>query len=66
MKNLGGTSNSLFAGFAARLGQLLGRVDADGLAMLSYPVSDRTEGDTRANALNTVTAIVDRAGPPPT
>lgn len=59
VKNLGGTSNSLFAGFAARLGQLLGRVDADGLAMLSYPVSDRTEGDTRANALNTVTAIVD-------
>lgn len=60
-ESLGGTSNSLFAGFAARLGQLLGRVDADGRAMLSYPVSDRTEGDTRANALNTVTAIVDPA-----
>lgn len=56
---LGGTSNSLFAGVAARLGQLLGRVDADGRAMLSFPVSDRTAGDTRANALNTVTAMVD-------
>ncbi|WP_309227750.1 MULTISPECIES: hypothetical protein [unclassified Mycolicibacterium] len=61
VKSLGGTSNSLFAGFAARLGQLLGRVDADGKAMLSFPVSDRIEGDTRANALNTVTAIVDPA-----
>ncbi|KHO26461.1 hypothetical protein QQ44_12310 [Mycolicibacterium setense] len=61
VERLGGTSNSLFAGFAARLGQLLGRVDAHGRAMLSFPVSDRTEGDTRANALNTVTAIVDPA-----
>lgn len=61
VESLGGTSNSLFAGFAARLGQRLGRVDADGQAMLSYPVSDRTEGDTRANALNTVTAVVDPA-----
>ncbi|MGV0812619.1 hypothetical protein ABQF34_11725 [Mycolicibacterium boenickei] len=61
VESLGGTSNSLFAGFAARLGQLLGRVDADGQGMLSFPVSDRVEGDTRANALNTVTAIVDPA-----
>ncbi|MBP2452614.1 hypothetical protein [Mycolicibacterium lutetiense] len=61
VESLGGTSNSLFAGFAARLGQLLGRVDADGRAMLSFPVSDRTAGDTRGNALNTVTAIVDPA-----
>lgn len=59
VESLGGTSNSLFAGFAARLGKLLGRVDTDGRAMLSFPVSDRTEGDTRANALNTVTAMVE-------
>ncbi|MBU9764976.1 hypothetical protein FR943_14135 [Mycobacterium sp. TNTM28] len=61
VNDLGGTSNSLFAGYAARLGMRLGRVDAEGQAMLSYPVSDRTDGDTRANALNTVTAIVDPA-----
>ncbi|CDO08588.1 hypothetical protein C1S82_27640 [Mycolicibacterium cosmeticum] len=50
-KALGGTSNSLFAGLAARLGARLGRVDADGLVKLSWPVSERTPGDTRANAL---------------
>jgi len=50
-QRLGGTSNSLFSGVAARLGHLLGRVDGDGLVHLSWPVSERTEGDTRANAL---------------
>jgi diacylglycerol O-acyltransferase len=58
-KELGGTSNSMFAGFAARLGGNIGRLDADGQAMLSFPVSDRTEGDTRANALNTITVMAD-------
>lgn len=48
---LGGTSNSLFAGLAARLGQRLGRAGADGSVTLSWPVSERTDGDTRANAL---------------
>ncbi len=48
---LGGTSNSLFAGLAARMGARLGRVGPDGLVKLSWPVSERTPGDTRANAL---------------
>ena len=41
-----GTSNSLFAGIAARMGQLMGRVDDRGLVKLAFPVSERTEGDT--------------------
>lgn len=50
-QRLGGTSNSLFSGMAARLGRLLGRVDEHGLVNLSWPVSERADGDTRANAL---------------
>ncbi len=50
-KELGGNSNSLLAGFAARLGHLLGRTDDAGLVTLSYPVSERVAGDTRGNAL---------------
>ena len=49
---LGGTSNALVAGIAARLGRYRGRVDEDGLVTLNMPVSDRTKGDTRANALS--------------
>lgn len=50
-KALGGNSNSLLAGFATRLGLLLGRTDDAGLVTLSYPVSERVPGDTRGNAL---------------
>jgi hypothetical protein len=50
-RSLGGTSNSLFGGLAARLGQILGRVDGNGQAKLSWPVDERTNGDTRANAI---------------
>ncbi|BBY14520.1 hypothetical protein [Mycolicibacterium litorale] len=50
-KELGGNSNSLLAGFAARVGYLLGRTDDAGLVTLSYPVSERVAGDTRGNAL---------------
>lgn len=50
-KRLGGTSNSLFAGIAARLGTGLGRVLEDGTALLFCPVNVRTEGDRRGNAL---------------
>lgn len=49
--SLGGTSNSLFAGLAARLGARLGRRNTHGLVKLSWPVSERRPGDTRANAL---------------
>ncbi len=61
-ESLGGTSNSLFAGIAARLGQLTGRVDDAGQVKLSFPVSERTEGDTRANALTATMLTVDPAG----
>ncbi len=56
---LGGTSNSLFAGIAARIGQRMGRVDDRGLVKLMFPVSERTEDDTRANALTGMTLTVD-------
>lgn len=58
-RRLGGTSNSLFSAVAARLGHHMGRVDEDGLAYLSWPVSERTEGDTRANALVEANMSVD-------
>jgi diacylglycerol O-acyltransferase / wax synthase len=57
---LGGTSNALFAGFAARLAERIGRVHADdGLVTLMYPVNDRVEGDTRGNALKSIDFSVD-------
>jgi hypothetical protein len=58
-RELGGSSNSLFVGLGARLGQILGRVDADGMVRVSLPVSERTPGDTRANALTATTVTVD-------
>lgn len=50
---LQGNSPSLLAGFAARLGARLGRqrID-DGAVSLLIPMSDRTEDDTRANAVS--------------
>lgn len=56
---LGGTRNVLFAGFAARLGYRLGRFEDDSRSMLSVPVSRRTEGDTRANPLASITVYAD-------
>jgi len=58
-RELGGSSNSLFVGLGARLGQILGRVDADGMVRVSLPVSERMPGDTRANALTATTVTVD-------
>ncbi|MGB8406032.1 MAG: hypothetical protein WCE30_18380 [Mycobacterium sp.] len=60
-ESLGGTSNVLFAAFGARLGQVIGRVADDGRAMLSFPVSIRSDGDTRGNALTTITVMTDPA-----
>ena len=58
-KSLGGTSNSLVTGFAARLGRNLGR-NADGApANLAIPVNERVAGDTRGNALTAVDMPVD-------
>jgi len=53
-KSLGGTSNSLLLGLVARLGMRLDWVEEDGTVTLSIPVSERTEGDTRGNALTAV------------
>ena len=59
-KALGGTSNTLVAGLAAKLGERMGRRRAgDGAVTLQLPMSDRTEGDTRANAMSFATISVD-------
>lgn len=49
-KGLGGTSNSLFSAFAAKLAERAGRL-RNGTVTLAIPVGDRADGDTRANAL---------------
>jgi diacylglycerol O-acyltransferase len=58
---LGGTSNTLLGGLAARLAERRGRLTADGLVDLRIPVSDRTAGDTRGNAVSNVDVTVDPA-----
>jgi len=57
-KRLGGTANSLFGAFAAKLAERLGRV-SEGTVTLAIPVSERTVGDLRANALTSLTISVD-------
>lgn len=59
--SLGGTSNALLAGLAARLAHRVGRVGGDGLATLAIPVNERADGDTRANAITGVDIMVDPA-----
>jgi hypothetical protein len=59
-KALGGTSNTLTAGLAAKLGERMGRRRAgDGAVTLQLPISHRTEGDTRANAMSFAIVSVD-------
>ncbi|MFC3774814.1 hypothetical protein [Mycolicibacterium holsaticum] len=58
-ESLGGTSNALMAGFAAKLAEKYGRLRGDGLVTLSYPINDRTENDMRANALKGIDFPVD-------
>ncbi|MDM4141529.1 MULTISPECIES: hypothetical protein [Mycobacterium] len=53
-RSLGGTSNALLAGLAARLAQRVGRVAADGSVNVGMPVNERAPGDTRANAVANV------------
>ena len=60
-RSLGGTSNTLLAGLAARLAQRAGRVTADGWVTPSIPVNERAAGDTRANAITNVDITVDPA-----
>jgi hypothetical protein len=60
--SLGGTSNSLLAGFTAKLAEHAERRrGGDGAVNLSFPVSDREEGDVRANALAFAGVAVDPA-----
>lgn len=61
-RELGGTSNTLVAAVAARLGEALGRVNADRTVRLAVPVSVREPDDTRANALDSVTIDCDPQG----
>ncbi|MCV7442422.1 type I polyketide synthase [Mycobacterium paraense] len=58
-KNLVASSNSLVAGVACRLAARVGRVRDDGKVTLRFPVSLRTAGDTRGNALTVVDVAVD-------
>jgi hypothetical protein len=60
-QSLGGTSNALLAGLAARLAQRMGRVTPDGSVTLAIPVNERTADDTRANAITNVDVKVDPA-----
>ena len=60
-QTLGGTSNTLLAGLAARLAQRVGRLAADGSAVLAIPVNNRVPGDTRANAITGIDITVDPA-----
>jgi hypothetical protein len=58
---LGGTSNALLAGLAARLAQRMGRLAADGSVALTMPVSGRGANDTRGNAVEHLNFGVDPA-----
>ncbi len=60
-KSLGGTSNSLLAGFASRLGVRMGRMLPDGTVTLSFPVGQRTADDTRGNAMTFAFITIDPA-----
>ncbi|OBI44211.1 hypothetical protein [Mycobacterium colombiense] len=56
---LGGSSNALLAGMAARLAQRVGRVAADGSVNVGMPVNERTPDDTRANAVTNVDITIE-------
>jgi hypothetical protein len=62
-RSLGGSSNTLFVAFAARLSHRMSRVLPDGRSVtVVLPVSDRTVDDDRANALTSITLTVDGHG----
>ena len=57
---LGGAGKTLIAALAAKLAEGIGRRRAgDGFVTLHLPISDRTEGDTRANAMSIASVSVD-------
>ena len=57
--SLGGTGNGLFVALAARLAQRVDRVAADGSVAVTMAINERTEDDTRANAIKNVDFTVD-------
>ncbi|MFV8052225.1 hypothetical protein [Mycobacterium sp. 48b] len=58
-ETVGGNSYSMLASFAAKLGERMSRSAADGNITLLIAVNDRTDGDTRANAMLLANARVD-------
>lgn len=61
-KALGGTSETLLAGLAAKLGEQVGRRrDSDGAVTLLLPMSERTADDTRAIAVSYTRVSLDPA-----
>jgi hypothetical protein len=59
-KALGGTSNTLVAGLAAKLAERMGRRHGgDGAVTVHLPITDRAEGDTRAVAVSLARVSVD-------
>jgi hypothetical protein len=59
-KVLGGTSDTLVAGLAAKLGERTGRRRAgDGAVTLQLPISERSQDDTRAVAVSFARVSVD-------
>jgi hypothetical protein len=59
-KALGGTSNALAAGLAAKLGERMGRRRAsDGAVTVQLPMSERTERDTCAIAVSFARVSID-------
>ncbi|MGI9163815.1 MAG: hypothetical protein ACR2JI_12990 [Mycobacterium sp.] len=56
---LGGSGPTLLLGFGARCGKHLDWLAEDGMVNISVPISERTPGDDRANALTSVTFTVD-------
>lgn len=58
-KALGGASNTLATGLAAKLGDRMGRRHQDGTVKMQIIVSDRTEDDTRAVAVSFTRVSID-------
>lgn len=62
-KALGGTTDTLVAGFAAKFAERIGRRRAtDGAVTLQLPMSDRTAEDTRAVAVSYARLSIDPTG----
>ena len=62
-RQIGGNEHSLLAGFAAKMGEKLGRVGPDGSVTVTIPISERKSlDDARANAVVMATVKLDPRG----